>query len=281
MRNLLNFLIKYNTAMLFLVLEIVSITLLMRGNKYQSSVYMTSANQLAGNIYGAWDKVTGYFALRSANNDLTVRNAELIMENERLRNIISENDSSLINAAKRQVNTKDYNIVGARVVNNSVLKQNNLITINKGSYDGVLEESGVISGTGVVGIVYVVGKHNSIVLPVLNPNSSISCKIKRTSYLGFLNWNGESANHAVLKDMPRHSLFELGDTIVTSGHSAVFPEGVPVGVITEAEESRDGLSYILDIKMFTDFARLQDVVVIDKKERVEQKALSKKVEHNN
>ena len=277
MRNLLNFLIKYNSTVLFIVLEIIAITMLVRGNNYQSSVYFTSAGNMAGAVCEAWHEVTGYFGLRSVNRDLTARNAALLMENERLKDLLSQTDTTLLMEARRQVSESGYKFLGANVVNNSVSKLNNFITIDKGRTEGVTEEAGVISGTGVVGIVYIVGDHHSIVLPVLNPNSSISCKIKRTSYIGFLNWEGGAVDCAVLKDMPRHSEFTLGDTVVTSGHSAVFPEGVPVGTVDDMKESDDGLTYLLRIRLFTDFARLNDVVVVDSQAREGQKKLNERV----
>ena len=117
----------------------------------------------------------------------------------------------------------------AQVVNNSLTHVDNYITINKGSADSICAEMGVVSGNGIVGIVYQTSAHYAIVLPVLNSKSSISCKIRRTDYFGSLKWSGGSSLYAWLRDIPRHSEFSLGDTVVTSGHSAVFPEGIPVG----------------------------------------------------
>ena len=123
---------------------------------------------------------------------------------------------------------------------------------------------------GVVGIIYLTGANHSIVLPVLNSQSNISCKIKRTSYFGILKWEGGSSQYAYVKDMPRHSEFTLGDTIVTSGYSAVFPAGIPVGIIDDMKDSHDGLSYLLKVKLFTDFAKLNDVQVISSTTGTEQ-----------
>ena len=280
MRNLLNFLIKYNGTLLFLLLQIISLSILVRNNNYQSSVYFTSAGRMAGTICEAWNEVTGYFGLRSVNNALTSRNVQLMIENERLKEYISQHDSTALKQLGNLDHMSGCDLIQARVVNNSLSRQNNLITIDKGTADGVQEESGVICGTGVVGIVYLAGSHHSIVIPILNPNSSISCKVKRTSYFGFLKWEGGAVDYAILEDMPRHSEFTLGDTIVTSGHSAIFPEDVPVGIVDDMKDSDDGLSYLLRIKLFTDFARLDDVVVVNDKSRVRQKELSEKVRLN-
>ena len=126
---------------------------------------------------------------------------------------------------------------------------------------------------GIVGIVYQTSAHYAIVLPVLNSKSSISCKIRRTDYFGSLKWSGSSSLYAWLRDIPRHSEFSLGDTVVTSGHSAVFPEGIPVGMVDDIMDSHDGLSYVLKVKLFTDFARLNDVNVISARGQSEQAVL--------
>ena len=136
---------------------------------------------------------------------------------------------------------------------------------------------GVVDGNGVVGIVYMTSDHYSVVIPMLNSKSSISCKIKNSDYFGFLKWDGGASNYATVKDMPRHSLFSLGDTIVTSGHSAVFPSGIPVGTVEDISDSHDGLSYLLKVRLFTDFGKLNDVRVIAKKTQEEQLRLEKRV----
>ena len=153
----------------------------------------------------------------------------------------------------------------------------NYITLDKGERDGIRPEMGVIDGNGIVGIVYQTSANYSVVIPVLNSKSSISCKIKRSDYFGFLKWDGGSSQYATIKDMPRHSLFSLGDTIVTSGHSAVFPGGIPVGTVEDMTDSHDGLSYLIKVKLFTDFARLNDVRVIARKELEEQLELEQQI----
>lgn len=252
MRNLLNFLLKYNHWFLFVLLEVISLTLLFRFNNYQGSAFFTSANYLAGIVYEASSQVTRYFGLTEVNKDLTARNVELEIEVERLSQALEQYTQDTTGVANlRKEALKDYVLYDARVVNNSITHPNNFITIDKGEADGIRPEMGVVCGNGVVGIVYLTGKHHAIVLPVLNSKSSISCKIKRTSYFGFLKWEGGSSQYAYVKDMPRHSEFSLGDTIVTSGHSAVFPAGIPVGTVDDMEDSHDGLSYLLKVKLLS------------------------------
>lgn len=274
MRNLLNFLIKYNYWLLFIVLEVASITLLFRFNNYQGSVYFTSANWVSGVVLQGISEVTSYFGLRSVNRDLVSRNVELELQVEQLSEALKAYKQDTTDIARmRHDALKNYRIYQAQVVNNSVTRTENYITINKGSKDGITSEMGVVSGVGVVGIVYMTSPHFALILPILNTKSNISCKIQRTDYFGTLKWEGGSSRYAWVKDMPRHSEFSLGDTLVTSGHSAVFPEGIPVGVVDDMEDSHDGLSFRLKVRLFTDFARLNEVNVIQAFGGAEQMAL--------
>ena len=278
MRNLLNFFLKYNYWFLFILLEVISFALLFRFNNYQGSAFFTSSNQVAGMAYEAANNVTGYFHLKSINDDLVQENMELELQMEHLRKALMEltSDSTGLERMKSDA-LKGYDIYRANVINNTLTHVDNYITIDKGENDGIRSEMGVINGSGVVGIVYHTSANYSLVIPVLNSKSSISCKIKRSDYFGFLKWDGGSSMYATVKDMPRHSLFSLGDTIVTSGHSAVFPGGIPIGTVEDISDSHDGLSYLLKVKLFTDFGRLNDVRVIAQKGQEEQSELEQKV----
>ena len=278
MRNLLDFFLKYNNWFLFIFLEVISFALLFRFNNYQGSVFFTSSNYMAGAVYETANSVTGYFHLKSINDDLAQKNVELELQMERLLEKLTEltHDSTGIERMRKE-SLSGYNIFKAKVVNNTLTHADNYITLDKGEKDGIRSEMGVVDGNGVVGIVYMTSDHYSIVIPVLNSKTSISCKIKNSDYFGFLKWDGGASNYAEVKDMPRHSLFSLGDTIVTSGHSAVFPSGIPVGTVEDMSDSHDGLSYSLKVKLFTDFGKLNDVRVIAKKTQEEQLRLEKRV----
>ena len=278
MRNLLNFFLKYNYWFLFILLEVISFALLFRFNNYQGSAFFTSSNQVVGMAYEAANNVTGYFHLKSINDDLVQKNVELELQMECLRSALMEltSDSTGLERMKSDA-LKGYDIYRANVINNSLTHVDNYITLDKGENDGIRSEMGVINGSGVVGIVYHTSSNYSVVIPILNSKSSISCKIKRSDYFGFLKWDGGSSEYATVKDMPRHSLFSLGDTIVTSGHSAVFPGGIPIGTVEDMSDSHDGLSYLLKVKLFTDFGRLNDVRVIAQKGQEEQLELEQKV----
>lgn len=271
MKNLLDFLIKYNYWFLFLLLEGISFALLFRFNNYQGSVFFTSSNSLVGTVYNLKNSVTSYFQLKNINDNLVQENVELKLQLESYRRSLTDYIKDTTNFERiKQESLSEYNILKARVLNNSLIHADNYITIDKGEKHGVFSEMGVVDGKGVVGIVYLTSSHYSVVIPILNSKSNISCKIKRSDYLGFLVWDGGSSRYAMVKDMPRHSMFSLGDTVVTSGHSTVFPSGLPIGTIEDIKDSNDGLSYLLKVKLFTDFACLQDVRVVSRKNKDEQ-----------
>lgn len=273
MRNLLEFLAKYNHWFVFLILEVVSMVLLFQYNSYQGSAWFSSANAVTGKLY-EWDaNVETFFSLTKVNQELTQCNAYLEQEVQKLSDsLVSVTKDSSIYHRDQFALLRNYRLIPAKVVANSVDKPGNLMTIDKGSADGIHKDMGVISGTGVVGIVYLVAEHYAIVIPVLNTKSNISCMIQNRGYFGYLRWKGGVSDLAYLEEVPRHAHFKLGDYVVTSGYSAVFPPGVRVGRILHVFNSADGLSYRVQLRLSTDFARLRDVCVIDDaamKERLE------------
>ena len=273
MRNLLEFLAKYNHWFVFLILEVVSMVLLFQYNSYQGSAWFSSANAVTGKLY-EWDaNVETFFSLTKVNQELTQRNAYLEQEVQKLSDsLVSVTKDSSIYHRDQFALLRNYHLIPAKGVANSVDKPGNLMTIDKGSADGIHKDMGVISGTGVVGIVYLVAEHYAIVIPVLNTKSNISCMIQNRGYFGYLRWKGGVSDLAYLEEVPRHAHFKLGDYVVTSGYSAVFPPGVRVGRILHVFNSADGLSYRVQLRLSTDFARLRDVCVIDDaamKERLE------------
>lgn len=273
MRNLLEFLAKYNHWFVFLILEVVSMVLLFQYNSYQGSAWFSSANAVTGKLY-EWDaNVETFFSLTKVNQELTQRNAYLEQEVQKLSDsLVSVTKDSSIYHRDQFALLRNCRLIPAKVVANSVDKPGNLMTIDKGSADGIHKDMGVISGTGVVGIVYLVAEHYAIVIPVLNTKSNISCMIQNRGYFGYLRWKGGVSDLAYLEEVPRHAHFKLGDYVVTSGYSAVFPPGVRVGRILHVFNSADGLSYRVQLRLSTDFARLRDVCVIDDaamKERLE------------
>ena len=274
MRNLLNFLLKYNYWFLFILLEVICFVLLFRFNNYQQSVYFTSANVVTGTVYEVSGSVSSYFHLKSVNEDLLDRNMLLEQQITNLENALRARqvDSVVVNSI-RNLDNKDYQIFKAHVIRNSLNQADNYITLDKGSSSGIRPEMGVVDGNGVVGIVYKTSPNYSLVISVLNSKSSISCKIVGSEYFGYLKWEHGDSRYAYLKDLPRHAEFNLGDTVVTSGYSTVFPAGVMVGTVDDMSDSNDGLSYLLKIKLATDFGKLSDVRVIARTGQMEQQEL--------
>lgn len=277
MRNLINFLLKYNYWFLFVILEVASFVLLFRFNNYQQSVYFTSANTVVGAVYEVSGGISSYFHLKSVNEDLLDRNMLLEEQINNLEKALKERqlDSIAVNSI-RKMPQKDYQLFKARVIKNSLNLADNYITLDKGSSSGIHSEMGVVGGNGIVGIVYETSPSYSVVISVLNSKSNISCKIVGSDYFGYLKWEHGDSRYAYLKDLPRHAEFNLGDTVVTSGFSTVFPEGIMVGTVDDMSDSHDGLSYLLKIKLATDFGKLSDVRVIARNGQQEQKELENK-----
>lgn len=267
MRNLIDFLARHNHWFLFILLEVLSFVLLFHYNSYQGSVWFSSANAVSGKVFECNASVTQYFSLVDVNKTLTERNIYLERQVEQLTEQLEKagRDSTEIERMQTSV-LKDCNTIPAKVVSCSLNKLNNFITIDKGYADGVRKDMGVVCGTGVVGIVYLVSEHYSVLIPVLSSVSNISCTIRSRGYFGYLHWKGGSPEEAYIDDIPRHARFKLGDVIVTSGYSSVFPPGIVVGKIKHVYNSANGLSYRLKITLSTDFGRLRDVCVINDKE---------------
>ena len=279
MKNLLTFVTRYYHWFILLLLEVASGVLLFQYNNYQSSVWFTSANAVVGKVY-EWDAaVRSFFSLTRVNEELTLRNFYLERQVTQLRRLYGDltQDTTVMQRQELEF-LSQYKLIPAKVVSNTVDKANNLITIDKGSLDGVEKDMGVACGSGVVGVVYLVSSHYSVVIPVLNVTSSrISCAIRGRGYFGYLQWYGGDPSVAYVEDIPRHASFKRGDWVETSGYSAIFPPGVLVGKVTNIYNSPDGLSYRLKVKLTTDFACLRDVCVINDKSISERLRLMEQV----
>ena len=277
MRNLLDFLIKYNYWFLFILLEVVCLLLLFRFNHYQQGVFFTSANVVTGKVYELSGGVTSYFHLKSINEALLDRNLALEQQITQLEKKLTElHFDSLEISSIRNTPLTESSILKASVINNSLTNADNYITIDKGEKDGIRTEMGVVDSNGVVGIVYMTSAHYSVVISLLNSKSNISCKILGSDYFGYLKWEHADSRYAYLKDLPRHAAFNLGDTVITSGYSTVFPAGVMVGTVDDMSDSHDGLSYLLKVKLATDFGKLSNVRILARTGQQEQQELEKK-----
>lgn len=273
MNNLLLFLQKYYYWFVFLILEIASLVLLFQYNNYQGSVFFTSANSMSGYIYEMQSLVTSYFSLLDVNKELTNQNIQLSLEISELRKQLEAGEDTVHRAASISSVLASYPTLSATVVTATLNRKNNFLTINRGETDGVKPEMGVVGGNGLVGVVFKTTAHYSLVLPLINTNSNISCRLRGRGYFGYLRWDAKDSRYAMLEDVPRHASFKKGDLVETSGYSEMFPEGIFVGRVEAIYNSSDGLSFQLKVRLATDFGRIRDVHVIQHVPDPEQELL--------
>lgn len=262
MRNLLNFIIRYSTWFVFTFYVIISVILLVMGTRYRQSVYLSSANIVSGSLYNGASKVTGYFNLKPINESLQASNAKLQNEVLNLKNQIAQYKVMLSDTLPPHPSPDRYDYVSAAVINNNTRNPRNYFTIDRGSLDGVEKGMGVVDQNGVVGIINVTGPHMSRVISLLNETQHFSAKLKGTSFVGSLNWKGEDASIAYVEEIPRHVVYNIGDTIVTSGFSTTFPEGIPMGIILNRVKSHDDSFFTFKVRLLPDFRSLSTVRII-------------------
>ena len=278
MRNLIDFIQKNLYWLVFLLLEAVSLISLFKYNSYQGSVYFTTANKVVGGAYRLTSDVTSYL-------NLGKENAYLEQQNEQLRSELIELKKKL---RKRQRNSTSVNIhdtlfsgykfVGAQVISSTLHRTNNLLTIDKGSKDGIRPEMGVVCSQGVVGIVYLTSRNYSIVIPLLNVSSQISCRMKSSEFFGTMQWQRGDPDISYVNDIPRHAKVKPGEVVETNGYSDIFPEGIPIGKVRKVKDSSDGMSYSLEVELFTDFKTLRNVSIITNYTKPERQALEAKAD---
>jgi len=254
MKDFLKFLLKSHFFMMFLVLESISIFLAVRDTE-NANVFISSANNISGFFQNKISSVKNYFSLREQNDFLKV-------ENEHLKNYISVLKKNELKISKEIEKTGHF-YQSAIVVKNSVYKPHNIITLNKGKDDGIREDMAVLSDLGIIGTVAVVGENYCTVISLLNSKLGISAKIERTDYFGSLKWDKKDYRYSILYDIPDHSSLYIGDKVVTSGYSAVFPEGLTIGTVAEFEKEKKSSFYKIKVKLSQDFKRLKHVYIVD------------------
>ena len=237
--------------------------MLFKFNHYQGSVWFTQANMVSGIVLEWEAKGLQYLNLGQENVRLTRQNLLLQNNLNVMRRQLAELQADTSLTQRYQMNLlKDMEMIPAQVISNSVRQRDNMITINVGSNDGVTPEMGVVSGTGVVGIVSKVSAHYALVLSVLNSNSKISCRLRGTEYFGTMKWKGGNPLQMSMDEVPRHAKPRVGDIVETNGFSNIFPEGIFLGRVAQINNSEDGLAYSLEIQMGTDIANVQNVCVL-------------------
>lgn len=258
MNSLFRFLVKYQYVLLFIVLEGLSLWLLSQNGYYQRAIFGSFTRNVAGYAYSQIDKLDQYFELRQSNINLASENIALRNQVARLSYALDELQHQPYSDSLQE--TK-FLFVKGRLVNNSVNKQHNFLTLNVGYKHGIEPEMGVIANKGIVGIVAAVSESYCTVISLLNLDLKISAKLKRTGYFGSLCWDGINYRQVVLNDIPQHVLVSTGDTVVTSGYSAIFPPNIPLGVVESFTNSGGNFSSIR-VNLLMDFKRLNYVTVI-------------------
>ncbi len=275
MRSLLRYLIKNYAFLLFLLLEVISLLFVFNFNKYQKVQYLNSSNQVTASVYNSFNSVIKYFALAKVNQSLAEENAKLKSTGSSFPIEISR-DSVLLNFVHANSN---YRYITALVINNSVNKTLNYITLNKGIKDGVKPDMGIVSPQGIVGVVVTVSENYAMGFSVLNKRWGASAKLKKSGYFGPIEWSGGDYQIANLMEIPFHVKLAVGDTIVTSSYSAVFPEGIMIGTVHSFEQPEGENFYQIRIKLATDFKSIHYVEVVDNLNKVQFNELNNLIEN--
>jgi rod shape-determining protein MreC len=247
MQNLLKILLRYSNFLVFIALEVAAFLLIYANNAAPRSGMFSTANSIVAWQNGVVSGICGYFSLAAQNEQLAQENADL-------RNQLAASDSVLHKQA--------VSYTAAKVVQMTTDQFHNYLTIDKGAEDGVVRGQGVRNGDGVVGIIRTVGRKYSVVLPVINTHTNLSCRFAKNDYIGTLQWDGKDSRFAQLADVAAHMVVNPGDTIITSGLSPVFPEGIPVGIVENSMLKQGDSYHTISIRLFTNFKRLKYVEVV-------------------
>ncbi|MCQ2606165.1 MAG: rod shape-determining protein MreC [Bacteroidales bacterium] len=268
MRNLFAFIGKYSFILLFILLQIVSITLIVNFNEPQKSRFGALSNAFQGRIYSISEGITKYFYLRFANQRLVEENGRLYANQEFSKYNNSFTATKVVDTAYQQ----QYEYIAAKVLNNSVNKPKNFITINKGWRQGIRKDMAVICPMGIVGVVVRTSQNFSLIMTVLNPQFRVSTKLKKSGFYGSLTWDGQDYKTAILEEIPLHAIINVGDTLVTNSYSNLFPSEILVGTVESYYQNDNFFS--AEVRLSTDFKRIDYVYVVkdlfkEERERLE------------
>ena len=259
MLRILQFLYRIRAFILFVFLEVLAIALIVSNNSPQGAAFFNSSNQLVGNVLKKQADIVQFFSLADANEALTEENAQIM---GRLIAFQSKPDSMPITLDSAM--EASYEFRGARVIANSLRFSQNYLTLNKGSKHGIKPGMGVFNSEGVVGRVKSVSENYSVAFSLLNTGLMISSTIKSSEVLSSVQWDGANSSEAKLLYVPRHVTTQAGDSVITSGFNAVFPEGILIGIISKVEPDKKDPNYLdLTVKLSTDFSRLTYVYLVE------------------
>lgn len=272
MQQIISFLYKNKLFILFLLLEVLAVLFTIQSHSFHKSKFVNSANFISGGIYDRVNNFKEFFLLKKENQRLSEENAYL-------RNLLAIENKDSVSTDVLVLDSLKYNqkysYTSAKVINNNYRKNNNYLTIDRGSNSGVEPDLGVINSKGIVGITKSVSNNYATVLSVLNVNSRINAKLLNSDYFGSLSWDNEDYNVVQLQDLPVQASIYVGDTIVTGGKSTIFPEGIPIGTIRDFKTQNNRYEYI-NIGLFNDMSSIGYVQVIKNFDKLEIQNLEEK-----
>ena len=266
MQQILNFLIRFRNFLLFIVLLLLSVFFTIQSHSYHRSKFINSANFLSGGFYSKLDDLDSYLNLK-------VHNKDLVEENKRLREIVFNSSDSVSTSTDTTHFDGTYRFATARVINNNYSLKDNFLTLRGGKNDSIKPDLGVITSKGIVGIIDKVSSRFSTVVSILNRNSQINAKLKKSGHFGILIWDGKDPNLVKLVDVQQKAPVAKGDTIVTGGKSTIFPEGIGIGTIKDFKLDASENYYTITISLFNDMTNLGYVYVIENLDKNEIKTL--------
>ena len=273
MRQIIYFIKKFRYFLLFIVLETLAFILIIQNHTYHQSKFVNSANFITGGFYSKVNSVSSFFHLKKDNQLLSE-------ENVRLKNLLEARENMFVLDSFTVVDSslyfQKYDYSTAKIINNNFTKRNNFLTINKGALHGLGSDLGVINSKGIIGVIKNVSANYATVLSILNTNSKINVRLKNSNHFGTMVWDGKDYNITQIIDIPRQALVKAGDTIITGGKSAIFPEGIEIGVVKDFKYEQSKYQ-IINIMLFNDMSAIGEVQIVKNLHKDEQIILEQSV----
>lgn len=273
MRQIIYFIKKFRYFLLFIVLETLAFILIVQEHSYHQSKFVNSANFITGGFYNKANSLNSFFHLKKDNQLLNE-------ENIRLKNLLEKRgnkyalDSFIVIDSSQYFQKYVYSV--GKIINNNYAKRNNFLTLNKGAENGLTPDLGVINSKGIIGVIKNVSSNYATVLSILNTNSKINVRLKNSDHFGTLVWDGKDYNITQVIDIPRQAVVKVGDTIVTGGKSAIFPEGIEIGVVKDIKYVQNKYQQI-NILLFNDMSAIGEVQIVKNLHKTEQITLEQSV----
>lgn len=274
MRFIINLIFRNTRGLVFLILQVIALSLFFSAQDYQRSTFLKDTLEVSGTFDGWIHSISEFKNLDEVNHNLNLENAVL-------RNSLVENYFSLYAERDTIVDTlfeRQYAFIPGKLIGGSYLKHNNYLTLNIGKVHGVKPHLAVLANNGIVGIVKDVSKHYSRIIPVIHSNFKMSGSIKGQGFFGTVSWNGDDYTLAQFSDLPKHAKINIGDTIISNEQSMIFPPGVPIGVVTEKVLNKGDGFLTVTIKLTHDFSELGPIYVVENLFSEERKKLEESEE---